>query len=387
MFEKKVLASRYLLVKQLGQGGFGKTYLAKDLMLPGYPQCVVKKLHPVFNDSQRLDIARRLFETEAQALQKLGDRERIPQLLAYFEENQQLYLVMQYVEGNSLIDELIPGQPWPEVKVIKLLKNCLNILDYIHSQGVIHRDIKPANLICRQKDNKLILVDFGAVKEVMLTQSPTLLSPTVAVGTTGYMPEEQARGKPVFNSDIYALGIISIQALTGCDPLELERDRTGELIWQPQTKVSPKLAKIIAKMTRQDSKQRYVSAKKVIEAIHLLIDSELVFAPNNSIARENSSSNNSRANSAQSNCDRLPQIVEESSSKTDKNDSSLEPEQIDFAQQQLANYVGPLSKFIVRDTLTGNPQITLEELIEKLAAEIPDSNQAKQFTKILVKLY
>ena len=406
MFGEKVLASRYLLIKKLAAGSFGKTYLAEDIMLPGNPKCVVKKLNPIFNDSQLLDIAKRLFETEAKILQKLGDRQKIPQLLAYFTEKQEFYLVQQYIEGPSLSEKLIPGKPWSEIRVIKLLQNCLNILDYIHSQGVIHRDVKPGNLICRQQDNRLFLVDFGAVKEVILNQS-RLLSSTVAIGTRGYMPEEQARGKPRFNSDIYALGVIAIEALIGCSPLDLQEDEERELIWQQQAKVSPRLGEILSKMTRYNFKERYQSASEVIEAIDHFTNNSSLVQPNigkyydstvvekviyNSVVnkpspviREDSPPSKPIANSTQSKSNLPPQTLEKSSSKTDTNNDLLNPELIAFCQQQLAKYIGPLSDFVVKDVLTKNPQITLQQLIERLASEIPDSRKAKQFTTILKK--
>ena len=406
MFEEKVLGFRYLLVKKLGAGSFGETYVAEDIMLPGNPKCVVKKLNPIFKDSQLLDIARRLFETEAKTLQKLGDRERIPQLLAYFEEKQEFYLVQQYIEGLSLREKLIPGKPWSEAKVIKLLQNCMNILEYIHSQGVIHRDVKPANLICRQQDNKLVLVDFGAVKEVILAQS-RLLSSTVAIGTGGYMPEEQARGRPRFNSDIYALGVIGIEALTGCSPLDLEEDEEKELIWQQRAKVSRGLAEILSKMTRSNFKERYQSASEVIEAIDHFTNNSPVVQPNSPkhynstivekgidntfvgnpspVVPEDSPPRNHIDNSNQSNSTLILQTLEESSSKTEKNNDSLNPKLIEFCQQKLANYIGPLSGFVIKDILRKNPQITLQQLIERLAAEIPDSRKAKKFQENLLR--
>ncbi|MGF1487935.1 MAG: protein kinase [Prochloraceae cyanobacterium] len=407
MFEENILGSRYLLVKQLGQGSFGKTYLAKDTMLPGSPLCVVKQLHPIFNDSEVLEMARRLFETEAKALQKLGDRERIPQLLAYFEQNQEFYLVQQYIEGTSLIEQLIPGQPWPEEKVIQMLKNCLNTLDYIHSHGVIHRDVKPANLIIRRQDNKLVLVDFGAVKEVIQAkarESSIFLTPaTVAIGTRGYMPQEQAMGNPCFNSDIYALGVIAIQALTGCPPLELNENRQGELVWKEHAKVSRPLAKILSKMIRYNFKQRYKSASEAIAAIDAINNKPTTIYQNGSknkgsttiIETTSFSSKGSeiKANNLSTSLRKERATLDDrnylSSSvqtlTTEINNSSIEPKAIQFCQQQLADRIGPLSTFIIRDILTRNPQITLEQFIEQLARRIPNPDVAKQFTTIVEK--
>ncbi|MDJ0635280.1 MAG: serine/threonine-protein kinase [Xenococcaceae cyanobacterium MO_188.B29] len=263
--EDNILDSRYKIISSLGKGGFGKTYLAEDTKRPNNPPCVVKQLNPGIDDPKFLDIARRLFTKEAETLEKLGFYEQIPRLLAYFEEKHEFYLVQEYIEGKTLSQELSPNQPWSEVKVIDLLRDCLKIIDFVHSNGVIHRDIKPDNLIRRQ-DNKLVLVDFGTVKETVISQTQAIAS-TVAVGTRGYMPTEQARGKPRFTSDIYALGIIAIQALTGVHPIQLQEDQNGEILWQSQVRCSPKLKEIIAKMVRYHFKDRYQSAKEVLEQL------------------------------------------------------------------------------------------------------------------------
>jgi serine/threonine protein kinase, bacterial len=264
---EKILQSRYKIVKFIGKGGFGKTYLAEDLLMPSEgSKCVVKQLYLAIDNEAFLDTARRLFKTEAETLQKVGTHNCIPRLLAYFENENQFYLVQQYIEGHTLSQELNSGQIWTEAQVISLLKDCLNILDFIHAQGVIHRDVKPDNLIRRSQDGKLVLVDFGTVKEVIIAQTQFIPS-TVAVGTRGYMPTEQALGKPRITSDIYALGMIAIQALTGSHPLKFQENDEGEIIWHSQTPIRTELANIISQMVRYHFKDRYQSARKVLEAI------------------------------------------------------------------------------------------------------------------------
>lgn len=159
----QILDGRYHIVQMLGGGAFGQTFLAKDMKRPGYPSCVVKQLRYIGNNPQGLQIARRLFKKEAEALEKLGQHDQIPTLLADLEENQEFYLVQQFIPGHSLIMEIVPGQPWTEEQVINLLKEVLQILVFVHGQGVIHRDIKPANLMRRSGDGKIVLIDFGAV--------------------------------------------------------------------------------------------------------------------------------------------------------------------------------------------------------------------------------
>lgn len=264
-----ILGSRYRVIKYIAKGGFGKTYLAEDTQLPGKDKCVVKQLYPSVDDPNFIKVARRLFKTEAETLNTLGVHNQIPRLMAYFEEDEKFYLVQQYVEGHTLSNELVTGKIWSEAKVIELLQDCLETLDFIHSKEVIHRDVKPDNLIRRQSDNKLVLVDFGTVKAVIAEQTQ-LVPATVAVGTRGYMPTEQARGKPRTTSDIYALGVIAIQALTGVHPTQLLEDDNGEIVWRSQTQCSPQLQEIVAKMTRYHFKERYQSAQEAIAALNSL---------------------------------------------------------------------------------------------------------------------
>ena len=261
----KILGSRYKILEYLAEGGFGRTYLAEDTCLPGKDTCVVKQLYPSSQSPRFLEIARRLFKTEASVLHNLGHHLQIPELLAYFEEESKFYLVQQYIEGHTLATELDGERIWTEVEVVELLQDILQILQFIHSKGVIHRDVKPDNLIRRQSDRKLVLVDFGTVKEVLQGQPNNLGQLTVAVGTQGYMPTEQARGKPQHTSDLYALGMIAIQALTGIVPIDLNEDDEGEIIWESSADVSPGLAKILTLMTRYHFKDRPASAAEILQ--------------------------------------------------------------------------------------------------------------------------
>ncbi|WP_017652628.1 tetratricopeptide repeat protein [Fortiea contorta] len=267
------LVNRYQIIRYLGGGGFGDTFVAGDTQLPGSPSCVVKRLKPQASDPVTLETARRLFDTEAQVLYRLGTHDRIPQLLAYFEENAEFYLVQEFIEGHDLSQELIPGKTLSEDEVITLLEEILTILDFVHQQKVIHRDVNPRNLLRRQEDAKLVLIDFGAVKQI----STQVITPTgqtkstVAIGTPGYIPGEQAQGSPKFSSDIYALGIVAIQAITGLSPEQLVKDsETYEIIWENHATVSPEFAQIINKMVCYDFRHRYPSATAVLQALREL---------------------------------------------------------------------------------------------------------------------
>ena len=264
----KLLDHRYQVIRVLAMGGFGQTYIAQDTRRPGNPICVVKHLKPG-TDPRVFDTAKRLFNSEAETLEKLGNHDQIPRLLAYFDENQEFYLVQEYIEGHTLAEELIPGKRWSESQVVQLLQEVLEILEFVHRQGVIHRDIKPDNIIRRASDNKLVLVDFGAVKQLH-TQLVTVgrqPSTTIVIGTPGYMPTEQGQGKPRPNSDIYSLGIIAIQALTGLSATELQEDpETGEIIWQQSVTLNYRLAAVLSKMVHYHFKDRYQNATEALQA-------------------------------------------------------------------------------------------------------------------------
>jgi serine/threonine-protein kinase len=271
----QLLDHRYQVVSVLAVGGFGQTYIAQDTRRPGNPVCVVKHLKPSSSDPRIFETAKRLFNSEAETLEKLGNHDQIPRLLAYFDENQEFYLVQEYIEGHTLTEELFSGKRWSESQVIQLLQDALKILEFVHQQGVIHRDIKPDNIVRRTSDNKLVLVDFGAVKQLRTSMVTVGGQPTatVAIGTPGYMPTEQGQGKPRPNSDIYSLGIIAIQALTGIPATELQEDpNTGEIIWQHLVTVNYRLAEVLTKMVRYHFKDRYQTATEALEACQNVIN-------------------------------------------------------------------------------------------------------------------
>ncbi|MTJ55340.1 CHASE2 domain-containing protein [Anabaena sp. UHCC 0253] len=272
----KILSGRYQIIKVLGAGGFSETYIAEDIHRPDHPQCVVKQLKPATAKEENLALARRLFNSEAKTLERLGTHNQIPQLLAYFEEDQEFYLIQEYIIGHPLSKELGLGKNLPENLVIKLLKDLLQIIRFVHENGVIHRDIKPNNIIRRESDQKVVLIDFGAVKEVstQITESFDSTAFTIGIGTKGYSPNEQCFGRPQYNSDIYAIGMIGIKALTGISPHELKHDSNGEVIWLNHATVTEPFAEVIKKMVMDDYKQRYNSAFEVIEALNKIPISE-----------------------------------------------------------------------------------------------------------------
>lgn len=280
-----LIGNRYLVVNHIGGGGFGQTYLAEDTQLPNRRLCVVKHLMPIIKensviiptptDSEHFKVAKRLFQEEAKVLNKLGDRDDnngfIPKLYAYIQEGQDFFVVQELVEGHNL-DSEISGHKLPEQQVIDLLKKILLPLSFIHKNGVIHRDIKPKNLMRRTRDNQIVLIDFGAVKEVVSrTNNLDGESITVGIVSCGYTPHEQSMGKPVFGSDVYALGMIAIEALTGLHPSEatdLARDPANNNInWRELIQVNQGFGAILDKMICEDYHQRYQSAMEALNQL------------------------------------------------------------------------------------------------------------------------
>jgi eukaryotic-like serine/threonine-protein kinase len=275
------LGGRYRIVDKLGSGGFSQTFLAQDLHLPGQPRCVVKQLQPQVNDANSLQTARRLFDTEAQVLYRLGTHNQIPRLLAHFEDDQEFYLVQELIDGDPLTKTLVAGQAWTETQVVSLLSDLLHVLAFVHQENVIHRDIKPSNLIRRRQDGKIVLIDFGAVKRVstQITNPNANPTQTIAIGTQGYMPNEQLCGNPRFSSDVYAVGMLAVQALTGVHPRHLEVDPdTYEMNWRDRLpgakggtpQIDPGLAQVIDRMILYDFRVRYPTAVEALNALQML---------------------------------------------------------------------------------------------------------------------
>lgn len=269
------LADRYQILKRLGSGGFGETFLARDLRDAERRRCIIKQFKPDSDDQFVVRTGRRLFKAEARVLGRLGEHDRIPELYDSFEQDGDFFLVLQHVEGHNLDRELGRWKRWRESQVVEFLEDVLTTVAFIHRQNVIHRDLKPENLIRRSTDGKIVLIDFGSVKPLLPHQAtpPYQGSKTVVVGTTGYMPGEQSTGRPRFSSDVYAVGVIAIQALTGRDPVRggiPEDPQTGELQWRKYADVSNDLAEVIDYMVRYDYRERFYSAIDALAAIQAL---------------------------------------------------------------------------------------------------------------------
>jgi eukaryotic-like serine/threonine-protein kinase len=286
IIEGQLLGGRYKVVKKLGGGGQVITYRARDSQSLGQPTCVVKHLRPVSSTDLNLspieqdelwNMAQRLFDQEAEILKHLGKHDEIPQLLAHFVENKEFFLAQEFIDGRPLSSELPLGRQWSESQMLLMLQEVLEVLGFVHCNSIIHGNIKPDNIIRRREDEKLVLVDFAGVKQVQASQFFTeqgRIKSTFPIGTIGYMASEQQQGQPVFSSDLYSLGIVCIQALTGLSAMELQSQHidltTGELNWRHLVSVSDELANVLTKMVRYRPIDRYQSATEVIQALEQL---------------------------------------------------------------------------------------------------------------------
>lgn len=270
---KLLLNDRYQVMKPLGQGGFGATFLAADTSLPGEPKCVIKQLRPATTAPHAFEMARNLFMREAKTLGKIGNHPQIPQLLNFFELDQEFYLVQEFVDGLTLKAEVKKNGPYSEATTRQFLSEALPILEYVHGNKVIHRDIKPDNLIRREMDKRLVLIDFGAVKDQVSPafggSDQTALT-AVSVGTPGYAPPEQLSLRPVYASDVYALGATCIYLLTGRSPKDLDyHPSTGEMMWQKYVHISAHFSNVLKKMLEIAVRNRYQKADDILRALDL----------------------------------------------------------------------------------------------------------------------
>jgi serine/threonine-protein kinase len=269
-----LLNGRYRVLQGLGQGGFGATYLARDEQLPGQPNCVIKQLRPTTNAPHVLQMARELFEREAQTLGRIGSHPQVPRLLDYFESQAEFFLVQEYISGATLQQEVKKNGPFSEAGVKQFMSEILPVLEYLHGCNVIHRDIKPANLIRRSHDKKLVLIDFGAVKNnvasIVETASEQTAFTAYAIGTPGFAPPEQMAMRPVPASDLYALGVTCIYLLAGKSPKDLAYDpSTGELMWRKYVNISDHFADVLYKMLEVSVRHRYQNVAEVLEALDM----------------------------------------------------------------------------------------------------------------------
>jgi len=261
-----ILNQHYQAIKKIGQGGFGRTFLALDRSQGTTRRCAIKQLTFESKDLERVRKATDLFEQEAQRLHQLGNHPQIPQFYNYFHEGENHYLVQEYRPGENLDVILEQTGKWTEPQIRDLLKKLLPVLNYIHDRQVIHRDIKPANII-QGLNGEYSLVDFGSAKYVTET---ALLKTGTTIGSPEYIAPEQLRGKPIYASDLYSLGVTCLYLLTQVSPFLLFDTSEAVWVWREylgDTQMSDKLGGILDRLIQLGTKHRYRCARDVFHAL------------------------------------------------------------------------------------------------------------------------
>lgn len=262
------LHQQYRAIRIIGQGGFGRTFLAIDEKDDSKSVCVIKQFYPQAQGTNNLQKAADLFSQEIKRLDELGRHPQIPKLRAYFTEDNRQYLIQEFINGQDLSQILKSKGKFSEDEVRDVLQQILPVLDFLHQNQVIHRDVKPENLI-RRRDGTLILVDFGAAKHV--TTAAISVTGT-SIGSAGYASPEQVFGKAKPSSDIYSLGVTCIHLLTQIQPFDLFDIGENEWVWRDylETPVREELGEILDKMLVQATNKRYQFAREALQDLQAL---------------------------------------------------------------------------------------------------------------------
>jgi len=384
-----LINNRYLISKLLGQGGFGRTYLAFDHQRFGEP-CVLKEFVPSHTKADFLSKSQELFEREAKVLYQI-QHPQIPAFQAWFTEDNRLFIVQEYIDGKNywqiLYDRLTSlGQAFSETEVRAWLIDLLPVLSYIHDRKIIHRDISLENIMRSTKDSLPILIDFGVVKEKftqLLTvdsQNPHYSLRGSVVGKIGYSPPEQLRlGHCYPSSDLYALAVCAVVLLTGKMPHFLMDD---SLIWQwrTQTHVSDSFALILEKMLADLPSDRYQSAKEVL---HQLNGTQIFPGRIASLSPKPVNIPQTQKDLEDSLIlEQLEQKLSQAGELTTAHTAapvSSNTEFLEYCQRQLTSFVGPFASVLMKHTLAKTPQIAPKEFVEAITAAIPNSQRAQEF--------
>ena len=277
----KTLKNHFYLETRLDSGGFCTIYLAKDTFSAVGGNYVVKHFAPSYENDNQLQTAIRLFKQEADSLQKLGNHPQIPRIYDFFEEENDFFIVQEFIEGKTLEAEFKEAKKYNQTQAIELLSQTLDVLKFIHESGYIHRDIKPSNLIRNRFDNRIFVIDFGAVKEKINPKNIDTqgqFTRTIGILTPGYTPHEQINGIPQFCSDIYALGMVAIEAMTGKSPILLQRNINSELMWREllpaHENYSPDFINLIEKAIEYNCQKRYQSAADILKDLARIADNQ-----------------------------------------------------------------------------------------------------------------
>jgi serine/threonine protein kinase len=275
-----LINQRYEVLQQLGSGNFSQTYLVKNLQHPEQGRAVLKLLQPKQLEPKFVALAKTLFDQEIQILKHLGHHGSMPSLLAEFDEDGETGLVQTFVEGISVQDAFRRNLFWDEAQLIHFLKATLNILELLHDAGFVHRDLNPAHWIQPFENKSLVLIDFDGAQKCSAAEEPDLngnvkgepnLASAFVIGTSGYMAPEQMEGHADWRADLYALGLIAIQGVTGRSPSQLSRNSQGEVRWQPLKPIRIELVDILTHLVRYHAQDRYSSAAEALHDVNASI--------------------------------------------------------------------------------------------------------------------
>lgn len=423
-----IINNRYQVQQILGQGGFGRSYLALDLQRFG-DRCVLKEFAPTSRQDYVLEKSRELFEREAKVLYQI-QHPQIPQFLAWFAEGDRLFLVQEFIDGKTyaqlLRERQQQGQRFSEAEMIQWLIDLLNVLDYLHQLQIVHRDISPENIMLPTHRNQPVLIDFGLVKHLInRIEGNTHISvsqPASVVGKVGYAPPEQIRmGQCYPCSDLYALAVTALVLLTGKEPNQL-MDTSLEWQWRSETTVGDRLAQVLDQMLADKPKDRYQSAQEVLAVLQsapapsqellISIDKKPKTLPigetdflQNLEQRAHQMKGKTEETPAKKDLEinidkarkerQVAEIIEtdffqnlerRASQLKDKNDpasnpsktSPLDPNFLDHCRQELIRCIGPMGDYLLEETLAKNPQANPEQLRELLINQIPIPQRAQE---------
>ncbi|MBW4533552.1 MAG: serine/threonine protein kinase [Pleurocapsa minor HA4230-MV1] len=421
-----LIDNRYLIQKVLGQGGLGRTYLAFDTHRFQDP-CVLKEFAPLGSGQYDLEKSRELFKREAQILHQIS-HPQIPKFLACFEGKSRLFLVQEYVKGKTysaiLQERQKNNQVFQESEVIRWLMNILPILDYIHKLGIIHRDISPDNIMIMQPEGKTlpVLIDFGVGKLTNIVREQKQLNSDnysyvgkmSFVGKIGYAPREQiGMGICSPSSDIYALGVTALVLLTGKNPTSLVNSYSLEWEWHNYVRVSQEFTEILDKMTKERPQERYNAANAVLLDIQQKIidchtsivvptrnnefqssklDSIFPCSPPDSatlINQENTFNENAVVDCTQPLTSKSLTDLRPANTNNvlnlSKKQPTIEPKFVQRCQKELAYFIGPMASLIIDEVLMQSASKSPEAFVNDLAEQIPDSQQAIKFKRLLLE--
>lgn len=418
-----IINNRYEIHKVLGQGGFGRTYLASDN--ERFEElCVLKEFLPENRGEGMNTKSRELFEREAKVLYQIN-HPQIPKFLAWFIQMGRLFIVQEFIDGetyaNLLHRRLQQGQAFSEAEIVQWLQDLLPVLTYLHDRKIVHRDISPDNIMLQNFQSLPVLIDFGLVKQavtqVWAVNSGIANRPHESlVGKTGYSPTEQIRmGQSFPASDLYSLAVTALVLLTGKEPTLLMDMRTLEWHWRSYIQVSDRLGSVLNKMLRERVQDRYQSAAAVIAELQSLDRPVSVVVPQQEFRIEIDQARKERQIAEIEEMDFFQQLQQQAEELRNSSEtqsvgdrvietpameppatppakpaainsqnptaaaSPLDPAFIERCRQKLAVYIGPMASFAIEEALEDNPNLSAPQLIELLVAEIPDSKAALEF--------